>query len=142
MNERMEMKMDSIQNEIANMKHENHQLKQKLEQQDEEIEKIVRELRSFKSTQDNKEDLPESLSEVHAYALALLITHINKVKEDKANCSPVFKMSYLAKLYSSFMKDMGVDHIAHLSRSFPAQRPLEHLFEAFCDILEGSLNNF
>ncbi|KAF5271231.1 hypothetical protein FQA39_LY08238 [Lamprigera yunnana] len=72
--------------------------------------------RSFKSTQDNKEDRPESLSEVHAYALALLITHINKVKEDKANCSPVFKMSDLAKLYSSFMKDMGVDHIAHSSR--------------------------
>ncbi|KAF5288707.1 hypothetical protein FQA39_LY15279 [Lamprigera yunnana] len=73
-------------------------------------------IRSFKSTQDNKEDRPETLSEVHAYALALLITHINKVKEDKANCSPVFKMSDLAKLYSSFMKDMGVDHIAHSSR--------------------------
>ncbi|KAF5302156.1 hypothetical protein FQA39_LY19066 [Lamprigera yunnana] len=71
---------------------------------------------SFKSTQDNKEDRPESLSEVHAYALALLITHIKKVKEDKANCSPVFKMSDLAKLYSSFMKDMGVEHIAHSSR--------------------------
>ncbi|KAF5273225.1 hypothetical protein FQA39_LY07556 [Lamprigera yunnana] len=99
-------------------------------------------IRSFKSTQDNKEDRPESLSEVHAYALALLITHINKVKDDKANCSPVFKMSDLAKLYSSFMKDMGVDHIAHSSRSFPAQRPLERLFEAFCDILDGSRNNF
>ncbi|KAF5304273.1 hypothetical protein FQA39_LY09800 [Lamprigera yunnana] len=73
-------------------------------------------IRSFKSTQDNKEDRPESLSEVHVYALALLITHINKVKKDKANCSPVFKMSDLAKLYSSFMKDMGVDHIAHSSR--------------------------
>ncbi|KAF5290944.1 hypothetical protein FQA39_LY14550 [Lamprigera yunnana] len=35
--------------------------------------------RSFKSTQDNKEDRPETLSEVHAYALALLITHINKL---------------------------------------------------------------
>ncbi|KAF5287459.1 hypothetical protein FQA39_LY04087 [Lamprigera yunnana] len=56
--------------------------------------------RSFKSTQDNKEDRPESLSEVQAYM----------------NCSPVFKMSDLAKLYSSFMKDMGVDHIAHSSR--------------------------
>ncbi|KAF5306649.1 hypothetical protein FQA39_LY08838 [Lamprigera yunnana] len=53
--------------------------------------------------------------EVHAYALDLLITHINKVKEDKANCSPVSKMSDLAKLYNSFMKDMGVDHIAHSS---------------------------
>ncbi|KAF5299755.1 hypothetical protein FQA39_LY11425 [Lamprigera yunnana] len=33
-------------------------------------------------------------------------------------------MSDLAKLYSSFMKDMEVDHIAHSSRSFPAQRYL------------------
>ncbi|KAF5301671.1 hypothetical protein FQA39_LY19092 [Lamprigera yunnana] len=72
--------------------------------------------KSFKSTQENKEDRLESLSEVHASAIALLITHINKVKEDKANCSPVFKMLDLANLYSSCMKDMGVDHIAHSSR--------------------------
>ncbi|KAF5295102.1 hypothetical protein FQA39_LY13253 [Lamprigera yunnana] len=86
--------------------------------------------KSFKSTQDNKEDRPESLSEVHAYALALLITHINKVKEDKANCFPLFKMSDLAKLYSSFMNDMGDFHkkVQLHSRPHRKKKDLPHDF--------------
>ncbi|KAK3910837.1 Protein dachsous [Frankliniella fusca] len=61
-------------------------------------------------------ELPSNLSELHAYGLAHLASHIDDVRESTIDGLPVFKMTDLAKCYSSYMKEMGVDHVPHTSR--------------------------